>query len=160
MSDLQEPGPRTMRDCLRVWLDVLNRDQGSRLQMDGEGLCAFHTGEGTPCLIEASDEYASLTFTAAVGVLTPGHEAEAMRKALVWNHQGPGRLGAALALHAESGRVLLSQAWPVLAADLNGFSLILGSFMETADQLRAEFGGGGVGAPVSTGLPPPAMLRA
>lgn len=160
MSDLQEPGPRTMRDCLRVWLDVLNRDQGSRLQMDGEGLCAFHTGEGTPCLIEASDEYASLIFTAAVGVLSPGHEAEAMRKALVWNHQGPGRLGAALALHAESGRVLLSQAWPVLGADLNGFSMILGTFMDTADQLRAEFGGGGVGAPVSTGLPPPAMLRA
>jgi len=161
MVDSPHESPQSMRDCLRVWLDALNREQGSRFELDGAGRCAFASGEGTPCVIEASDEFASLVLTAAVGELAPGREAELMRQALAWNHQGPGRLGAALALNSASGRLLLSQAWPVLAADLNGFALILGTFIDTADHLRAEFGGAAL-ATLGAGdfMPPPSMLRA
>lgn len=161
MVDSPLEGPQSMRECLRVWLDALNREQGSRFDVDGEGRCAFASGEGTACLIEASDEFASLVLSAAICELAPEREADLMRKALAWNHQGPGRLGAALALNPASGRLLLSQAWPVLAADLNGFALILGTFIDTADRLRAEFGGGTL-APLRAGdfLPPPSMMRA
>jgi len=161
MTESPTHAPQSMRECLRLWLDALNREHGSRLEMDGDGSCVLATGERTPCVVRASDEYATLYFTAAVGRLADPQDARALRAALAWNRQGPGTMGPALALDTATDEWLLSQAWTPFAAGLDAFSLMLGHFMETADRLREAFGGAPVEvAPDPSGGPSPFMLRA
>lgn len=138
MNDTPDESPTSMRQCLRLWLEALNRDQGSRFDVDADGRCAFQTGEHTPCLVEGTDETATIHLTAAVGQLPADADAALLRQLLAMNHPGFGPMGGTLALNPANGWLLLTQTWPVFAADLHAFVVVLGSFMEAADRLRAE----------------------
>lgn len=119
-------------------------DQESWLQPFGvdtfAGRCEFTFNDSIPITVETAGDGNLIIFAATLAPLTDDAPSDVLRRILSMNRKGQRTGGGTLALDETGRSLVLWLGWPTAALDGASFAALFGTFLDHADELRAEIG--------------------
>lgn len=119
-------------------LDELGSRLGVPLRLDDEGVCGLRYDGGLNCTLEVPPGQSVLRIYSKLVSAPTGCRESLLETALELNLYGLQTRGCALALDRAEQQILLCGSWPLQNLDVPGLENLLGSFLETAVELRTS----------------------